>query len=317
MAHAAPHRLARTRSRGAAAVLWRFGRPHTLIGTATSILGIYLITAAEHPAIAPGEGLDDLFWVLVAGFAVNVAIVGVNQIEDVAIDRINKPFLPIAAGELSLPAARRIVLAASLLALALALSQGVAETLAVACALLIGWAYSVPPLRLKRFPLVAATSIAIVRALVVHLGVCLHFTGALAGERGLEAVPAPIWALTLFVVPFSLAIAVLKDVPDAEGDARHHIATFTVRLGGERVLRLGLGLLALAYLGMAIGGPIWLEGADPIVLVAGHGLALAALLAWSRDVETADQASVTRFYMRVWLMFFAEYGLIALACILG
>ena len=43
-----------------------------------------------------------------------------------------------------------------------------------------------------------------------------------------------MWALTAFVLPFSLAIAILKDVPDAEGDRRRRIATFTVRHGGPR-----------------------------------------------------------------------------------
>ena len=44
----------------------------------------------------------------------------VNQLEDVEIDRVNKPFLPIAAGDLSLPAGRRIVVACAVVPLVLA-----------------------------------------------------------------------------------------------------------------------------------------------------------------------------------------------------
>ena len=66
--------------------------------------GLYAIAAAE-PGAAPGLG--DLLATLVAGLTVNIAIVGVNQITDVEIDRVNKPFLPIAAGDLSLGAAKR------------------------------------------------------------------------------------------------------------------------------------------------------------------------------------------------------------------
>ena len=80
-------------------VLWRFSRPHTIIGTALSIVGLYAIAASDR-ARRPGSA--DLLATLVAGLAVNIAIVGINQITDVEIDRINKPFLPIAAGELSL-----------------------------------------------------------------------------------------------------------------------------------------------------------------------------------------------------------------------
>ena len=77
-----------------------------------------------------------------------------------------------------------------------------------------------------------------------------------------------MWALCLFVLPFSFAIAVLKDVPDIEGDRRFSIRTFTVRLGPERVFRIGLAALALAYGGMIVLGPLLLAGyADPVVLV--------------------------------------------------
>ena len=77
--------------------LWRFSRPHTLVGTTASILGIYVIAAAELPGAALGDGAGDLALTVLAGAAVNIYIVGLNQCEDVEIDRINKPFLPIAA----------------------------------------------------------------------------------------------------------------------------------------------------------------------------------------------------------------------------
>ena len=148
----------------------------------------------------------------------------------------------------------------------MALTQGALETGAVLAGLAVGAAYSLPPLRLKRFPLVASLCITGVRAIVVNLGVALHFTGG--------GVPAGVWALTLFVLPFAFAIAVLKDVPDLEGDRSHQIRTFTVRMGGRAVLRMGLAALAVAYLGMAILGPLLLEGAQPVVL-AGHAPARA------------------------------------------
>ena len=203
-------------------VLWRFSRPHTIIGTALSIVGLYAIAAAERGA--PGVG--DLLATLVAGLTVNIAIVGVNQITDVEIDRVNKPWLPIAAGDLSPGAASAIVAACTAIPLAMALTQGAEETVAVAAGLAVGALYSLPPARLKRFPVAASLCITGVRSVVVNLGVYWHFAGA---------IDPPVWALCLFVLPFSFAIAVLKDVPDIEGDRRFSIRTFTVRLGPERV----------------------------------------------------------------------------------
>ena len=291
---------------GALAVLWRFSRPHTLLGTFISATGLYLIAVHE----LPGSGLDQLFWVMLAGAAVNVAIVGVNQITDVEIDRINKPHLPIAAGDLSRDAAWRIVAVAVVVPLVLALTQGVLETAAVVSALAVGAAYSLPPVRLKRFPAVAALCISVVRAVAVNIGMYGHFSLAFGGSL---AIPDSVWALTLFVLPFSFAIAVLKDVPDREGDRQFRIATFTVRLGPRRAFRLGLAALVVAYAGMAVLGPLLVDDADGLVLAFGHALALALLLVWARRADPSDPAAFTRFYMRVWALFFLEYALVPAA----
>jgi len=48
---------------------------------------------------------------LVPALLMNISIVGLNQIYDVEIDKTNKPYLPIASGELSIGTAWRIVCA--------------------------------------------------------------------------------------------------------------------------------------------------------------------------------------------------------------
>jgi homogentisate phytyltransferase/homogentisate geranylgeranyltransferase len=287
-----------------AAVLWRFGRPHTLVGTALSVVGLYLIAAAERDAAGRAA---DLLATLVAGLTVNIAIVGVNQLTDVDIDRVNKPWLPIAAGELSMNGARTIVVACTAIPLAMAVTQGVVETVAVAAGLAVGALYSLPPFRFKRFPVAASLCITGVRSLVVNLGVYWHFAGDIA---------PPVWALCLFVLPFSFAIAVLKDVPDLEGDRQFSIRTFTVRMGGRRVFAIGMAALAVAYGGMIFVAPFLLSGhAQPAVLIGGHVAAAALLWYWSGQADPQDRKAFTRFYMRVWALFFLEYLLVPIACL--
>jgi homogentisate phytyltransferase / homogentisate geranylgeranyltransferase len=300
-----------------ARALWRFSRPHTLVGTWTSILAIYAIATATLPGVALGDGLGDLALTLVAGAAVNIFIVGLNQLEDVEIDRVNKPFLPLAAGTLTIGQGRAVVAACGLLALGLAVTQGWVELVAVAVALAIGVAYSSPPLRLKRFPAAAAASITLVRSLVVNLGVYEHFAQSLGGRGEWSAVPGPIVALTLFVLPYSFAIAVLKDVPDAEGDRRFRIRTFSVRLGARPVMAMGMAALTLAYLGMAVLGPVLVDAAQPALLAGGQLVALALVWSWALRTDVADRDAFTRFYLRVWLLFFLEYVLVAAAVLLG
>ena len=272
-----------------------------------------MIATSVLPGVALGDGLGDLALTLLAGAAVNLYIVGLNQCEDVEIDRINKPWLPIPAGRLSVRGAWRIVVACAVLAAALAVSQGWVEVVAVGSALAIGTAYSSPPLRLKRYPALAAASISVVRACVVNLGVYLHFASSLGGRPELSAIPDSIVALTLFVLPFSFAIAVLKDVPDAEGDRRFRIGTFTVRLGARAAFRMGMAALVAGYLGMAIAGPLLVDDASGWVLAVGHLACLGVLLALAAGADLNDPARFSRFYLRVWALFFVEYLLVPAA----
>ncbi len=79
--------------------LWCFARPHTVYGTSASLLGLYLL--AGFAAAEPRLLLAALPQVGVAWSACLAAIVGLSQLTDIEIDRINKLHLPLAAGSLS------------------------------------------------------------------------------------------------------------------------------------------------------------------------------------------------------------------------
>ena len=236
--------------------LWRFSRPHTLVGTTVSILGIYAIAAAELPGVALGDGIGDLALTLLAGAAVNIYIVGLNQCEDVEIDRINKPWLPIAgwpprparglaAGDRQRRARCRPGRYAGL-----GRGRGRSRSARHRHGLLL------PASAPQALPRCSGGQHLHRTACVVNVGVYLHFASSLGGRGELSPLPGPIIALTLFVLPFSFAIAVLKDVPDAEGDRRFRIATFTVRLGPSAAFKIGMAALTAGYLGMAVLGPL-------------------------------------------------------------
>jgi homogentisate phytyltransferase / homogentisate geranylgeranyltransferase len=284
-------------------VLWRFSRPHTIVGTTVSILALWLIAADFGHAAGP----LDLCATLLAGWFVNVAIVGLNQVEDVEIDRVNKPDLPVAAGELGVGTAKAIVLVTGAGAFALAVTQGRIELVAVCAALAAGFAYSSPPFRLKRFPGPAMTSITLVRSLAVNLGVYGHFAGSLAD------LPGTIWALTLFTLPFGAAIAVLKDVPDVAGDRAFHIHTWSVRVGAPAIVRLALSWLTVGYLAMTLSGIVLADEVNVATFSGGHALLLSALLWSARRADPEDPRGFTRFYLRIWALFFCEYALVACA----
>lgn len=302
----------------AAAGTWHalvaFSRPHTIIGTVVAVVVLDLL-AQRWVGAAAGPAVVALVPMLVAALATNVFIVGINQVTDVAIDRINKPWLPLAAGTMSLRAGRVLVAVAGAVALGVAVVAGPWLLLAVVVGLLVGSAYSVPPLRFKRHHLLAAASIALVRALVVNLALFLHAVTVLGGPA---VVPAHVAVLTVVVLGVTLAIAWCKDLPDVEGDATHHIATLPLVLGPARVLASGTWLLRVSLVGGALAAPvIGFVGVSDGVWLAGLAGLAAALEVMARRVDLDDMASVRRFYAGIWRLFVAVYVVVGVAALVG
>jgi len=287
---------------------WKFSRPHTIIGTTLSVFGLYAIALALN--VAPLSLLPLL--PLVACLCGNVYIVGLNQLEDVAIDRINKPHLPLASGEFSRREAQAIVLVTGLLALGLSAAQGLFLMATVWLSLAIGTAYSLPPIRLKRFPFWASVCIFTVRGAIVNLGLFLHFNQQLGGSFG---VPAPVWALTLFVLVFTFAIAIFKDIPDLEGDRLYHITTFTMRLGQKAVFNLARWVITLCYGGMIVAST-FLPNVNALFLITTQALALISFWVLSSRVDLREKQSIAQFYQFIWKLFFLEYLVFPAACLL-
>ncbi len=292
---------------------WKFSRPHTIIGTSLSVLALYLIAIAES-----GQSLflllSSLFPALLACLWGNVYIVGLNQLEDVDIDRINKPHLPLASGEFSRQQGVVIVVTMGILAVAIAALQSPYLLAMVGISLLMGTAYSLPPIRLKRFPLWASLCIFTVRGIVVNLGLFLHFNSLLSPSP--FPIPPSVWALTAFVLVFTFAIAIFKDVPDMEGDRQYNISTFTLTLGQQKVFNLARWVITASYVGMILAGVAHIPGVNSLFLILTHFILLGILWLRSFRVDLRDKASTSRFYQFIWKLFFLEYLLFPIACLI-
>ena len=96
----------------------------------------------------------------------NICIVGMNQIFDVDIDKVNKPYLPLASGDWSLNTGISVAVSTGVVAVLLGIYIGSAPLLATLVgSLLLGIAYSVdlPFLRWKKYPVLAMGCILSVR----------------------------------------------------------------------------------------------------------------------------------------------------------
>lgn len=289
--------------------LVRFSRPHTVIATIVQVLSLFLIAGGSQ-AMAPAS-IGPVLLTLFACLALNIYIVGLNQITDVEIDRINKPRLPLASGAMSMREGKVVTALAGLAAVVGAAVAGPFLVATVATIMLIGTAYSAPPLRLKRFSLWAAISIALARGVIANVGVALHFDDIFGG---LAAFSLPTLAMmAAFFFGFGLVIAICKDIPDQQGDQMHGIRTFTVRLGPRRAFDLGRVILTIGYGGVMLVAFARLPRPDAVLLLISQSVALALFWIVSQRVDLHRKASIVRFYMFLWGLFYAQYVVLSVA----
>ena len=275
--------------------LWKFSRPHTIIGSIVSIVVLFLLQ---------GGSLTDHFTILVvtlvSALGCNVCITGLNQIVDVELDKINKPELPIASGELDIKTAKKIVFIAGIIALGAAAFLHWVLLLLIVVILILGIAYSVPPLQLKRHHVPAALAITIVRGVLVNIGMAVHFAGMLQGNFSIQPV---IYPLTIFITAFSLAIAWYKDLPDRAGDAHFGYRTFPLLYSPKTALYTGAIFVMAAYAWCIF----WSYREAEFLLMYSLIVLSIAFLIHLRTVRLTEQASIRRFYQLFWVFFFATY----------
>ncbi|KAJ0031291.1 hypothetical protein Pint_12477 [Pistacia integerrima] len=252
---------------------YRFSRPHTVIGTA-----------------------------LVPSILMNIYIVGLNQLFDVEIDKVNKPDLPLASGDLSMGTGTAIVSAALLMSLGMGIiSKSPPLVFALLIGGLLGTVYSVehPFLRWKRHPFLAASCILFVRALVIQLAFFIHTQKYVLG-RPIVITKSLLFA-TAFMCFFSTVIALFKDIPDIDGDRYFGIQSFSVSLGQERVFWLCVQMLLMAYgAAVMVGASASSLPIGKLVTILSHCTLASFLWLRARSIDLSSKASITSFYMFIW-----------------
>jgi 4-hydroxybenzoate polyprenyltransferase len=189
---------------------------------------------------------------LVLGPLIWGAILAQNDLHDLPSDRDNprKATAPLVSGAVSAGRLRIWYRALALAALGAALFVGPLFVLGVAGVLLLGWAYSVPPLRLKTRPGWDVT----VNALVV---------GVVSPAAGWSITRAPWqfpWEFALIGVLFAAALYVPTTVTDLAADAGAGDTTFAVRFGAGFAYWLGVALW-----GAALGFSVLCAAVDVLV----------------------------------------------------
>ena len=283
-------------------IAWRFSRPHTIIGSLLSTWSLYFMSAYPQAEVKNQIGLFLL--TLISAIGCNLYIVCLNQITDIELDKLNKPHLPLASGEISRSTARVIITVSAFVSV---ISAYLAGWLMFALVLIVGalgTAYSVPPLKFKKHHLGAAFSITLVRGVLVNILMFLHFQWEIADT--LE-FPLYMWPLVLFMILFSIGIAWLKDIPDIKGDRNHGIETLAVNLGSRWVFRGAISLVSFSYLMLVLWGFVGLPGFNKVFLSSFHFVVWVLFLLGSLKANPFIKKDVKVFYQFYWVLFFVEY----------
>ncbi|XP_075524121.1 homogentisate geranylgeranyltransferase, chloroplastic-like isoform X1 [Primulina tabacum] len=247
----------------------------------------------------------------------NIFVVGLNQIYDVEIDKVNKPYLPLASGVMSMKLGVGVVVISLIMSLAMGMISGsLALMAALLCLFFLGSLYSIelPFMRWKRDPFLAAATIVTARALVIQFAYFIHIQFSSCVQMYVLGEPLVfsrgVTFAACFMFLFASVISLFKDIPDVEGDEMHGFKSFSVMLGQERVFWMCINILMVAYGGAMAIGVSSSSLLNKIVTVLGH-FSLASLLMYrALRINISTAGSVYGFYMFIWKLFYAEYFLI-------
>lgn len=213
------------------------------------------VAIAEHWPLA-------LLGILLAGPLVCATSQAVNDWFDREVDAINEPQRPIPSGRLPGRWGINLAIAWTALSLAVALTLGAWGFVAAAVGLALAWAYSAPPLRLKRNGWWGNAACALCyEGLAWTTGAAVMAAGQMPGLRSL-----------LLAALFSFGahgIMTLNDFKSVAGDRLTGIGSLPVRLGVDRAARVACAMMIVPQL-----------------------VVIGALLSWQRPIHAAAIAGL-------------------------
>lgn len=215
-------------------------------------------------AFAPGRWPAIATGIVLAGPLVCATSQAVNDWFDRHVDAINEPHRPIPSGRMPGSWGLYIAIAWTALSLAVAATLGAEVLIAAVAGLALAWAYSAPPLRLKRNGWWGNAACA-----ACYEGLA-WLTGAMVAGGG-AAPEARTWVLAALYSIGAHGIMTLNDFKSIEGDRLTGIGSLPVRLGPAKAGRVACIFMAVPQLVVVA---LLIDWGSPI-----HGVIVAALLA--------------------------------------
>jgi chlorophyll synthase len=215
-----------------------------------------------------------------------------NQIFDIEVDRINKPYRPLARGAISVDEAWSLAWLLAIVALARAFLISTTFGMFAIIVLVMALLYNMPP-RLKKNAWLGNLWLGVSRGFIPFVA-----TWSVYGSLS-DSFP---YVVGIFAFLWVLALNVTKDLPDVEGDRKMGIVTLPVKYGVERTAKIIKAMLVLPF--------AWITGA--VFLVSGAYivyfglLPVAVIAAWGLRKSFIVENTIA------WGAFYGGLGLIYL-----
>lgn len=239
-----------------------------------------------------GRWLEVLLGVMLAGPLVCGTSQAVNDWYDRHVDAINEPNRPIPSGRIPGRWGLNIAIAMTVLSLAVAYALGVWVFIAAIFGLILAWAYSMPPFRLKMNGWWGNAA----------CGGCYEglpwFTGA-----AIMAGALPDWRIITLAALYSIGahgIMTLNDFKAIEGDRQMGIRSIPVQIGADNAARLACIVMALPQvfvIGLLFSWDQFWHGAAIMVLLAAQFALMRRLLADPKGHAPWYNATGTTLYV--------------------
>ncbi|XP_073132214.1 homogentisate phytyltransferase 1, chloroplastic-like [Henckelia pumila] len=285
--------------------LYLFTRPYVPMGLILCVTSVSTLALSSWTQVSPAF-LWEVFKAVVPVVLMSIYVSGINQLYDVEIDKVNKPYLPLASGGISMKLGIVITATCLITSLTWGMRYGSPALMVIhLCAGILGSLYSIelPYMRWKRNPFLVTICMVMTGALATPIFSFIHMQKYVLGKP--IVLPSGLIFTSFFLFLFHIVMSLSKDISDVEGDKMHGIKSFSITLGPERIFWMCVSILMAAYGGaMAIGAssPSLL---NKIVSVLGH-FSLASILMY-RTLRVND---MDNFYMFVWKLCYAEYLLV-------
>ena len=181
--------------------------------------------------------ISAVFVLLICVWLAWLASVVVNDLNDFAIDSVSNPERPLQKRIFMREEYTNLAWFFSLLSIIGTLSVGFPFMVLIIVYQIIAWAYSAPPFRLKKFPIVGTFVSSMALLMILFLGYIL-----MSDNQTIYSLSLRIIFLMLISGTICLPI---KDFKDIAGDARDNIWTLPVIFGEKKArLMVAIGLFS-------------------------------------------------------------------------